>query len=123
MAWMIRQIAAQDTPGRHLALDALARVVPSATVAAVLAECGATGRRTRKLPGLVTVFFCIAMNLHADDCLGHVFRQLVAGLRWLWPDPAALQVSKAALCQARYRLGARPLALLSWPKSPSVSPG
>ncbi len=109
---MIRQIAADDPLGHHLALDALARVVPAATVAAVLAECGATGRRTRKLPGLVTVFFCIAMNLHADDCLAHVFRQLVLGLRWVWPDPAALRVSKGALCQARYRLGARPLALL-----------
>ncbi len=40
------------------------------------------------------------------------FRQLVLGLRWRWPDPAGLRVSKGALCQARYRLGARPLALL-----------
>jgi hypothetical protein len=112
MALMIRQIAAHDTLSRHLALDALARVVPSATVAEVLAECGAAGRRTRKLPGSVTLFFCIAMNLYAGDCLGHVFRQLIAGLRWLWPEPAALGVSKGALCQARYRLGARPLARL-----------
>jgi Insertion element 4 transposase N-terminal/Transposase DDE domain len=112
MALMIRRIAAQDTLDTHLALDALARVIPAATVAAVLAECGAAGRRTRKLPGLVTVFFCIAMNLPAGDCLAHAFRQLVLGLRWLWPDPAALRVSTGALCQARYRLGARPLAQL-----------
>ncbi len=112
MALMIRQIATHDTLDRHLALDALARVVPAATVADILVECGAAGQRTRKLPGLVTVFFCIAMNLYAGDCLGHAFRRLVAGLRWLWPDPTALQVSKGALCQARYRLGARPLARL-----------
>ncbi len=112
MTLMIRQIAAHDPLSDHLALNALARVVPAATVAAVLAECGATGRRTRKLPGLVTVFYRSAMNLHAGDCLAHVFRHLVRGLRWLWPDPAALRVSKGALCQARYRLGARPLALL-----------
>ncbi len=112
MALMLRQLAAHDPLGDHLALDALARVVPASTVMDVLAGCAATGRRTRRLPGLVTVFFCIAMNLHADDCLAHVFRQLVLGLRWLWPDPTALRVSKGALCQVRYRLGARPLALL-----------
>ena len=112
MALMIRQIAAHDTLGIHLALDALARVIPAATVASLLAECGAAGQRTRKLPGLVTVFSCIAMSLHAGDCLAHAFRQLVLGLRWLWPAPAALAVSKGALCQARYRLGARPLARL-----------
>ncbi len=112
MALMLRQIAEGDHLGSHLALDALARVVPAATVAAVLEECGAAGQRVRKLPGLVTLFYCIAMNLHAGDCLTHAFRQLALGLRWLWPDPAALHASKAALCQARYRLGARPLALL-----------
>lgn len=112
MALLIRQIAEHDALSSHLALDALARVFPAATAAAILAECGATGRRTRKLPGLVTIFFCIALGLHADACLAHVFRQLIGGLRWLWPEPAELRVSKGALCQARYRLGARPLALL-----------
>jgi hypothetical protein len=111
-ALILRQIAAHDHLSEHLALESRARVVPAATVAGVLAACGAAGRRTRTLPGLVTVFFCIAMNLHTGDCLEHVFRQLVLGLRWRWPDPAALRVSKGALCQARYRLGARPLALL-----------
>ena len=112
MPLMIRQIAAEDTLDRHLCLDALARVLPRATVAAVLEECGATEVRSRKLPASVTLLFCIAMNLYAADGLAHVFRRMVAGLRWLWPQPGALTVSGGALCQARYRLGARPLALL-----------
>ena len=33
-------------------------------------------------------------------------------MRWLLGDPDALRVSKGALCQARYRLGARPLVEL-----------
>ena len=33
-------------------------------------------------------------------------------IRWLLGDPDALRVSKGALCQARYRLGARPLVEL-----------
>jgi len=112
MALMIRQIAACDTLDAHLCLEAFAQVLPPATMAAVLAECGATEVRARKLPALVTLIFCIAMNLYATDDRAHVFRRLVAGLRWCWPDPAGLHVSKGALCQARYRLGARPLAQL-----------
>jgi len=112
MALMIRQITARDTLDAHLCLETPAQVLPPATMAAVLAECGATGVRSRKLPALVTLVFCIAMNLYATDDLAHVFRRLVAGLRWCWPDPAGLHVSKGALCPARYRLGARPLARL-----------
>ena len=112
MALMIRQIEAHDRLGTHLCLNSLAQVIPTEAMPAVSAECGATERRARKLPALVTLVFCIAMNLYATDDLAHVFRRLVAGLRWLWPAPAALRVSKGALCQARYRLGTRPLALL-----------
>src|SRR5947199_237565 len=51
MALMIRQIAEDDPLDAHLALDALARVVPAATVAAVLAECGAAGLRVMAVDG------------------------------------------------------------------------
>ena len=43
MPLMIRQIDARDQVSRHLALAALARVILPATVADVLAECGAAG--------------------------------------------------------------------------------
>jgi len=112
LALMIRQIADRDTLDAHRCPEALARVLPPATMAAVLAECGATEVRSRTLPALVTLVFWIAMNLYAADDLAHAFRRLVAGLRWCWPDPTGLHVSKGALCQARYRLGARPLARL-----------
>ena len=52
------------------------------------------------------------MNLYSNDCLTHVFFRLVSRMRWLLGDPDALRVSKGALCQARYRLGARPLVEL-----------
>ncbi len=96
MALMIRQIAEDDTLEWHLCLDALAQVLPPATVATVLAECDATEARVRKLPALVTLLFCSAMNLYTADDLAHVCRRLVAGLRWLWPDPAGLRVSGLA---------------------------
>ena len=56
--------------------------------------------------------FCIAMNLFAAESLGAVFARLVRGLKWSGIHPSALTASKGALCQARYRLGARPLVAL-----------
>ena len=109
MPLMIRQIGPDDTLAAHLALDALAEAIPPAAVTAVLEECGAHEQRSRKLPAAVTLLLCVAMNLYAGECLPHVFRRLVSGVRWLWPAPDDLRVSKGAVCQARYRLGAAPL--------------
>jgi hypothetical protein len=81
MTLLIRQITAHDTLAPHLCLDALAQVISPATMTTVLTESGATEVRTRKLPALVTLIFCIAMNLYTTDDLPHVFRRLVAGLR------------------------------------------
>src|SRR5205823_4247315 len=47
-----------------------------------------------------------------DDALDHVFFRLVHGLRWLWSNRTNLRVTKGALCQGRYRLGARPVGAL-----------
>ena len=96
----------------EFSLEALARVVPPAAVEAVVEACGVRERRRRKLPAALTVFFCIAMNLYATDALGHVVARLVSGLRWRWPRPDAWRVSPGALCHARARVGARPLAAL-----------
>jgi Insertion element 4 transposase N-terminal/Transposase DDE domain len=80
--------------------------------AELVKECDATEQRTRKLRATFVVFLCVAMNLYTNDCLAHVFFRLLSRLRWLLADPAALRVTKGALCQARYRLGARPLVAL-----------
>ena len=96
----------------EFSLEALARVVPPAAVEAVVEACGVRERRRRKLPAALTVCFCLAMNLYATDALGHVVARLVSGLRWRWPRPDAWRVSPGALCHARARVGARPLAAL-----------
>ena len=112
MTLRIRHIDPDATPASQVSLEALARVLPEATVAEVLKECNATERRTRKLSAAFVMLLCVAMNLYTNDCISHVFFRLVSRLRWLVDDPAALRVSKGALCQARYRLGARPLVAL-----------
>jgi hypothetical protein len=113
MTLSIRHIDPDATPSSQVSLEALARVVPEATVAEVLKECEATERRTRKLPAAFVVILCVAMNLYTNDCIAPVFFRLLSRLRWLIADPTmAPWVSKGALCQARYRLGARPLVAL-----------
>src|SRR5437870_1214516 len=108
---MIRRAVAEAARGADVAVEALCRVLDPAEVAAAVEGCGARERRRRKLPAGLTVVLCVAMNWYAADPLPEVFRRLVLGLRGRWPAPAR-RASKAGLCQARRRLGARPLAAL-----------
>lgn len=112
MSLIIRPRDAFATLHTHLSLDALDRIVPRTTIVAVLDACHARETRTRKLPAVLVVLICITMNLAAADALTHVFFRLVHLLRWRLPTPSAARVSKSALSQARYRLGARPLVAL-----------
>jgi hypothetical protein len=113
MTLRIRHLDPDATPSAQVSLEALARVVPQETVSEVLKECDAQERRTRKLPAAFVVLLCVAMNLYTNDCIAHVFFRLLSRLRWLLADPMVTpHVSKGALCQARYRLGARPLVAL-----------
>lgn len=112
MPLMIRQIGADESLSAHLALDALGDIIPPTVLAEVIAQHGVEEERDRKLPAVATLVLCIAMNLYAQEALPAVFRHVVAGLRWLWPTPKDLRVSKSAISQARYRLGAQPLVSL-----------
>ena len=112
MALRIRPISPDATPSSQLSLETLARVLRPAIVTEVIDRCAAREKRARKLPASTVLLLCVAMNLYSNDCLTHVFFRLVSRIRWLLGDPDALRVSKGALCQARYRLGARPLVEL-----------
>ncbi len=112
MPFMLRQIATDAKLPDELALEALATAIPHATVQAVLADLDATEQRRRALPADVTLLLTIAMNLFTDQALVDVFDSLISGLRFVWPDPEAGPVSKSAISQARYRLGARPVVEL-----------
>jgi Insertion element 4 transposase N-terminal/Transposase DDE domain len=111
VASMIRRAVDEAARGADVAVVALGRALDPADVAAAVDACGARERRRRKLPAGLTVVLCVAMNWYAADPLPEVFRRLVLGLRGRWPAPAG-RASKAGLCQARRRLGARPLVAL-----------
>jgi hypothetical protein len=99
VGWMIRNVA---LVAGEVSVESLGRVLDPASVAAAVA-CGGWERRRRKLPAGLVLLVCVAMNLYAAEALPEVVRRLTAG---------ALRASKAGLCRARYRLGARPAAAL-----------
>src|SRR3982751_5817328 len=112
MPLMIREITGHEPLSAHLALDALGERIPLPAIHEVIALHRVQEERDRKLSAAVTLLLCIAMNLYAHEALPAVFRRLVSGLRWLWPDRQALSATKSAISQARYRLGAKPLVSL-----------
>jgi hypothetical protein len=93
-------------------LDALERVVPYELIRGSAEAAAVPTQRRRKLPAEVMVLLCVALSLFTHAALDVVLHKLVHGLRLFWPDPDIPLATKGALCQARYRLGARPLVAL-----------
>ena len=96
-----------ETAVERLLAGALGPLLPLAALDAALAG-DARPRRYRKLPARFMLLFCVLMNLYADEALPHVLRRVVG----YWGVGAAVGASAGALCQARYRLGARPVVAL-----------
>jgi hypothetical protein len=78
-------------------------------VDAVLAECGATQRRLRKLPARVVVYLLLAATLFEECGYLAVWARLTAALG---PYLLLPKVTATGLWHARARLGARPLRAL-----------
>ncbi len=110
------------TAVERLTTGALGPLLPLAALDAALAS-DTRPRRYRKLPARFMLLFCVLMNLYADEALPHVLRR-VAGY---WGVGGAPAVTAGALCQARYRLGARPVVALfrqlCRPLATPVTPG
>ena len=97
----------------HISLGVLTRVFPPDLVDAVLAECGRVERRHRLLPARAMVYYVLGLALFSTSSYEEVMRMLVSGHSWAsgwsreWSVP-----TKAALFQARRRLGSEPLRML-----------
>ncbi len=97
----------------HVALGVLTQTVPPALVDAVVAATGRQEQRRRLLPARVMVYYVLALALHSETGYEEVMRYVVDGLAWETQWQEAWQVpTKAALFQARRRLGVEPLAQL-----------
>lgn len=97
----------------HISIGLLTRVFPPDVVDRVVAELGRTERRQRLLPARVVVYYVLGLALFSNSSYEEVMRMLVDGLSWAsgWERPWQVP-TKAALSQARARLGAEPMEAL-----------
>jgi hypothetical protein len=97
----------------HISLGVLTRVFPPDLVDQVLADCGRVEVRHRLLPARVVVYYVLGLALFSSSSYEEVMRMLVAGHSWAtgWSHDWSVP-TKAALFQARKRLGPEPLRVL-----------
>jgi hypothetical protein len=100
----------------HLSIGILARTYPRERIKQILQELGLESKRVRDLPAEVLVYYVIALGLFMAVSTGEVLRCLVEGLQWLGGQSPLKLAGKAAISQARSRLGAAPLKAL-WQQS------
>lgn len=117
---MARSAMTMSAGGRiteHMSIGVLARTYPRERIRDILVRMGLQSKRVRDLPAEALVYYVIALGLFMAVSTGEVLRCLVEGLQWL--DGASTKIKtagKAAISQARSRLGAEPLRAL-WQES------
>lgn len=97
----------------HISIGVLTRVFPPELVDRVVAEAGRAEQRQRLLPARVVVYYVLGLGLYSSSSYEEVMRMLVDGVSWQsgWQRPWGVP-TKAALFQARRRLGSEPLRAL-----------
>jgi len=93
-------------------LNAIERIIPTEKIDKVIEDTNARERRKRELPARICVLLAIAMSLFTEENIGKVLTKIVQGLRLAWLDRDYQQPTDGAICQARYRLGPKPLVEL-----------
>lgn len=97
----------EEWPTPIVVLEALSRFVSAQSIRSVLTQTGRHSQRIRRLPATTVVWLVIAIGIWTDLDIPAVFRQVVGTLRSLLLVISAIHPpSKAALSQARSRLGA-----------------
>lgn len=112
MGFRIREIAAGRKFCEELSLDSLFTAIPLSEIEVVLTDANATQQRHRRLTMIAIVVLIIALHMYSRLSIGFVFKRLVRGLRFIWPDPHWKTPNDSALSYRRYQLGARVLIAL-----------
>lgn len=112
MGYKIREIETERKFCEELSLDALIGSIPRREIEAVLREADAFEQRHRRLGMIAVVLLIIALHIYSRLSIGHVFKRLGKGLRFIWPDPDWKMPEASALSYRRYQLGARPIVAL-----------
>jgi hypothetical protein len=111
-----------------LTLPILYRYIPRATIEEVLRDCQAVEKRRRKLPALLVLVLCVVMHWFSHESLAYVLLKLLTLPALLSGQlPSQWSADKSSISEARYRLGARPLACLfkrvCHPQATPATPG
>src|SRR3972149_3125315 len=93
-------------------LNTFERIVPTEKINEVLDNTNTRERRKRKLPARICVLLVIAMSLFTEENIEKVLTKIVQGLRLAWLHRNYPPATDGAICQARYRLGPKPLVEL-----------
>lgn len=93
-------------------LDMLGERLAPAVIEPVLKQFGLRDIRQRKLPLVIVVLVCVAINLFTDLAIEDVLAKLWQGPRFLQPNDQRWPASKGAISQRRQQLGVRPLVVL-----------
>jgi hypothetical protein len=112
MGYRIHENKTDEQFCQEIDVEAINRVVPKEVMEEVIETCGAREQRRRKLPALLIMLLCIAMNIFFELRIGHVMLRLVSGARWLAGKGVGAVAGDSAISEARYRLGVRPFQLL-----------
>ena len=116
MARTAQTMSAGGRIAEHLSIGVLGAAYPDDAVAAALTVTGKHSERKRDLPAAVVTYYVMALGLLMTVSTKEVLRVLLEGMRWLGGDGAIKVSSKAAIAQARARLGPEPLREL-WQQS------
>jgi hypothetical protein len=96
-----------------VSVGVLTKVFPAEVVDEVIAGCGSTEQRHRSLPARVVAYFAMGMALHHEGSYEDVLALISDGIAWAAREQAPVRLAnKAAICQARARLGPEPLEAL-----------
>jgi hypothetical protein len=91
------------------------KIYPWASLTEALKQTGRESERVRDLPAEVVTYYVMSLGLFMAVSTREVLRVLVEGLQWMGAAGPAQPIrvaSKAAISQARTRLGAAPLKQL-----------
>src|SRR5258708_2177945 len=107
MGYRIRQIEVGDVFNEVMGIEPRTGVIRMEMIQATLRECGAQGQRERRLPGWLTVLFCIGMNVLSELSMTSVMEQLMRGTRLIHLSDEEEAPSSGTYSQARSRLGTK----------------
>jgi transposase IS4-like protein/DDE family transposase len=108
MSGLVTEAAALSRWSDAERLCALKRIIPRRSVTEALRAAGRSGcRACGVLPDWFVVWFVVGIGLFCGDCYRQVYRWLVRRAKGRPVPP------RSTLCEARQRLGVRPLAALA----------